>query len=119
MAKEKVKLSPFVDALYRKSLGRLPKANTTHWKIQLSCKTQSSYCSVTKSYLTLCNPMDCSTSGFPVLYYLQARILRVGCHAFLQGIFQPLGLNLSFLHLQHWQVGILPLIIPLYITIIF
>ena len=24
-------------------------------------------CSVTKSYLTLCDPMDCSTPGFPVL----------------------------------------------------
>ena len=23
-----------------------------------------------KSYLTLCNPMDCSTSGFPVLHHL-------------------------------------------------
>ena len=23
-------------------------------------------CSVTKSYPTLCNPMDCSTPGFPV-----------------------------------------------------
>ena len=70
MAEEKVKLSLFVDVLYRKSLGRLPKANTTHWKIQLSCKIQNSYCLVTKSYLTLCNPMDCSTSGFPVLYSL-------------------------------------------------
>ena len=27
------------------------------------------YYSVTKSYLTLCNPMDCSTSGFPVLHH--------------------------------------------------
>ena len=28
------------------------------------------YCSVAKSCLTLCNPMDCSTPGFPVLHYL-------------------------------------------------
>ena len=28
------------------------------------------YCSVTKSYPTLCDPMDCSTPGFPVLHYL-------------------------------------------------
>ena len=28
------------------------------------------YCSVTKSYSTFCDPMDCSTSGFPVLHYL-------------------------------------------------
>ena len=27
-------------------------------------------CSVTKSCLTLCNPIDCSTWGFPVLHYL-------------------------------------------------
>ena len=27
-------------------------------------------CSVAKSCLTLCNPMDCSTPGFPVLHYL-------------------------------------------------
>ena len=27
-------------------------------------------CSVTQSYLTLCDPMDCSTPGFPVLQHL-------------------------------------------------
>ena len=27
-------------------------------------------CSVAQSYLTLCNPMDCSTAGFPILHYL-------------------------------------------------
>ena len=27
-------------------------------------------CSVTKSCLTLCDPMDCSTTGFPALHYL-------------------------------------------------
>ena len=27
-------------------------------------------CSVAKSYLTLCDPMDCNTPGFPVLHYL-------------------------------------------------
>ena len=27
-------------------------------------------CSVIKPYLTLCNPMNCSKPGFPVLYYL-------------------------------------------------
>ena len=29
-----------------------------------------SCCSVTKSCLTFCNPMDCSTPGFPVHHYL-------------------------------------------------
>ena len=27
-------------------------------------------CSVAKSCLTLCDPMNCSTPGFPVLHYL-------------------------------------------------
>ena len=27
-------------------------------------------CSVTKSCLTLCDPMDCNTPGFPVIHYL-------------------------------------------------
>ena len=39
-------------------------------------------CSVTKSCLTLCSPMDCSTPGFPVLHCLpkfaQTHVHRVG-----------------------------------------
>ena len=27
-------------------------------------------CSVTKLYLTLCNPMDCSIQGLPIPHYL-------------------------------------------------
>ena len=30
-------------------------------------------CSFAKSFLTLCNPMDCSMLGFPVLHYLFAQ----------------------------------------------
>ena len=33
-------------------------------------KTQSSVSSVTQLCSTLCDPMDCSTPGFPVLHYL-------------------------------------------------
>ena len=39
-------------------------------------------CSVTESCPTLCNPMDCSTPGFPVFHYLlklpQTHVHRVG-----------------------------------------
>ena len=39
-------------------------------------------CSVTQSRLTLCDPMDCTTSSFPVLHYLpefaQTYVHRVG-----------------------------------------
>ena len=42
----------------------------------------SSCCSVAKSYLTPCDPMNCSMPGFPVLHYLlefaQVHIYRVG-----------------------------------------
>ena len=35
-----------------------------------SCRTLFGGCSAAQSYLTLCDPMDCSTPGFPVLHYL-------------------------------------------------
>ena len=31
---------------------------------------ESYFCSVTKSCLTLCDPMNCCTPGLPVLHYL-------------------------------------------------
>ena len=49
---------------------------------------------------TLCNPMDCSLPGTPVRGISQARILRVGCHFLLQGIFLTQGSNLYLLSSQ-------------------
>ena len=46
-------------------------------------------CFLAQSYLTLCNPMDYSLSGFSV-------------HGFPRGIFPTQGLNL---HLLHWKVN--------------
>ena len=37
---------------------------------RVECVTRDCHCSVTQSCLTLCDPMDCSTPGFPVLHYL-------------------------------------------------
>ena len=39
----------------------------TFYKLIICC----SCCSVAKSCRTLCDPMNCSTPGFPVLHYLQ------------------------------------------------
>ena len=43
---------------------------------------QAQFSSVTQSFLTLCNPMDCSTPGFPVHHQLaeltQTHVHRVG-----------------------------------------
>ena len=56
-------------------------------------------CSVAKSCPTLCDPMDCSTPGFPVLHYLQqfaqTHVHRVNddiqpsppCHLLLPSVF--------------------------------
>ena len=38
-----------------------------NWK---KCLVLTAACSVVKSCLTLCKPMDCSTPGFPVLHYI-------------------------------------------------
>ena len=40
-----------------------------------------------------CDPMDCSPPGSSVHGISQARILELGCHFFLQGIFLTQGLN--------------------------
>ena len=47
----------------------------TKWNKREDCLTFTYtsccyYCSVTKLCPTLCDPMDCSTPGFPVLHYL-------------------------------------------------
>ena len=44
---------------------------------------------VTKSSLTLCDPMDCSPPGFSDLGILQARILKWVAVSFSRGSFQP------------------------------
>ena len=41
-----------------------PSASWMYFNIHTCC------CSVAKSGLTLCDPMDCSTPGFPILHYL-------------------------------------------------
>ena len=53
---------------------------------------------VAQSCPTLCDPMDCSLQGSSLHGILQARILGVGCHFLLQGIFPTQGLNLGLLH---------------------
>ena len=53
-------------------------ASSTSLVLFVSC------CSITKSWPTLCDPMDCSMPGFPDLHYLpkfaQIHLLSRGCH---------------------------------------
>ena len=86
-------------------------------------------CLVAKSCLTLCNPMDCSTPGFPVLYYLpefaQTQVHWVGDairppHPLLppslpalnlshcQGLFQWVGFSHQVVKVLELQLSICP-----------
>ena len=59
---------------------------------------------VTQSCPTLCNPVDWSPPGFSVPGISQARILELGCHFLLQGIFLTQGsptLQVDSLPLSH------------------
>ena len=58
-----------------------------------------------QSYLTLCNPMDCSPLGSSVHGNFPGKNTGVGWHALLQGIFLTQGSNPRLLCLLHWQVG--------------
>ena len=63
-------------------------------------------CSVAKSCLTLCDPMDCSPPGSPVHGISQARLMERVAISFSRGIFLTQGLNPQLLH---WQADSLPL----------
>ena len=47
-----------------------------------------------RSYLILCNPMDCSLQGSPVHGDSTGKNTEMGCHALLQGTSLTQGLNL-------------------------
>ena len=54
------------------------------------------------------DPTDCSPPGSSVHGIFQARILELGCHFLLQGIFLQRS-NPSLLLLLRWQADSLPL----------
>ena len=60
-------------------------------------------------YLTLCNPMDCSSQGSSVHGDSPGKNTGVASHFLLQDIFLTQGSNLCLLCLLHWQVGSSPL----------
>ena len=55
------------------------------------------------SHVWLCNPVDCSPPGSPVMDF-PGKNTGVGCHFLLQGIFLTQWPNLYLLHILHWQV---------------
>ena len=55
-------------------------------------------CLVAQLCLALCDPIDCSPSGFSVHGDSSGKNTGVGCHAFLQGIFPTQELNPDLLH---------------------
>ena len=69
------------------------------------------YAKSLQSYLTLCNPMDCSPSGSSVHGIFQARTLEQVAIPSSRGSSQPRN-QTYVLHLLHWQPGSLPLVPP-------
>ena len=68
--------------------------------------------------VTLCNPVDCSPPGSSVHGILPGENTGVRCHFQLQGIFLAQGLNLCLLHLLHWQVNSVPLLLLLLLLLL-
>ena len=73
----------FAASLTEARIRGFPHFTTLNWRgrSMLMCVCQVK-AKVTQSCLTVCDPMDCSLSGFSVHGILQARITRVGCHSF-------------------------------------
>ena len=100
---EKDKTIEMIKAVKVSCLPSLADACSQHWNTSLHAS------SVTKLYLTLCDPMECSPPGSSVHRILQARKLRVACHFLPQGILLTHGSNSSLLHLLHCQADSLPM----------
>ena len=67
-------ISRFVSSFHSQSTDIRTRRNNSHpqkYQYNLCC-----CCSASKSCLTLCDPMDCSMSGFPVLYCVQEGLLK-------------------------------------------
>ena len=76
----------FFDTVYQSTFFKPLHTKWKDWNYPVLCL-------VAQSCPTLCDPTDCSPPGSSVHEILQARILGVGCHALLQGIFQTQGSN--------------------------
>ena len=76
------------------------------WYTHIHTHTWGCCCSVTKSCLTLCDPMDCSQTGSSVHGVFPSKITGMGCHFLLWGILLIWGSNPCLLH---WQEDSLPL----------
>ena len=75
-------------------------------------------CLVTQSYLTLCDPMDCSPPSSVVHETSQARILDWLDTSFSRGSSQPRDQTNYLLHCRqifcHWATSALPLGLPMW-----
>ena len=74
---------------------------------------------VTESCLTLCNPMDCSTPGFPVLHHLpefaQTHVHRVGeCHPTISSSAVPFSSHLQSFPASAYKESVLCIRWPKY-----
>ena len=88
----------------------LPPTSPTPQNTLLSGITSELLCIVTKSYLTLCNPMNYSPPGCP--WDSPGKNTGVGCYSLLQVIFPTQRSNPCLLHLLHCRWILHPLSHP-------
>ena len=81
---------------------QLCHSSTDKWRMHVCV------CSVTKSWPTLCDPMDCRMPG-SCFWDFPGKNTGVGCYALLEGIFLTQESNPHFLCLLHWKADSLPL----------
>ena len=86
--------------------GRLWDERAERASVEKLMLKEHCHCLVTRSCLTLCDPMDCSPTGSSVHRILQATILEWVAIPFSRGIFLTQGWNLGLLH---WQADSSPL----------
>ena len=83
-----------------------------NYRLRIPKKTRSSCCPlVTKSCLTLWDPMDSSPPGSSIHGDSPGKNTGVGCHALLLWIFLTRD-QTCVSYVLHWQVGSLPLALP-------
>ena len=95
----------------KKKKNQFPETDTSLWKMKLSTlKENRNGKWKVLSCIWLCDPMDCSPSGFSYPWNSSGKNTGVGSHSLLQGIFLMQGSNLGLpycrqilYHLNHWE----------------
>ena len=85
----------YISILFFKLLHFCPAGNTSKW----TCPAGFCCCSVAKSCLTLCDPMDCSTPHLPVLHHLSCLPMFMFIESCSMDLVEYIGDAIQWFHL--------------------